>query len=70
MLWVLVKQLLANVACVFAQEREVKLGFGVLDVAKELLLVFAIERRLAAKHLVDDTTESPPIRRFAMAGSL
>lgn len=64
---ILVEQLGANVLGIFAQEWKIKLGLAVLNVPEQLLLILAVEGRLAAQHLIDDASEGPPVRSLAVA---
>lgn len=63
---ILVQKLGANVPCFFAQKREVKLWLTVFDITEKLFLVFAVEGRFPAQHLVNDTSEGPPVCRLPM----
>lgn len=54
---ILVKKLRTNVTGVVAKERKIKSGFTVFNISEELLFIFIIERRLSAKHFVNDTAK-------------
>lgn len=58
---IFVQKFAANIPSVIAQKWEVKFWLTVLDVSEKLFLIFAIEWWLTAEHLINDSSERPPV---------